>query len=91
MLSSGGTVCNCLFHPSVRISVHEDFKEEVKKELEWCSSHLNNGFKAYFEKAWSTFSPAKSEKKPLEELFVFASELLNDPEKIKVLIMNGRS
>lgn len=75
----------------MRISVHEDFEEEVKKELEWCRSHLNNGFKAYFEKAWSTFSPAKSEKKPLEKLFVFASELLNDPKKIKVLIMNGKS
>ena len=46
ILTSGGKVCNCLIHPSVRQAAHQSFAKEAAKVLEWCSSNIDE-FKSF--------------------------------------------
>lgn len=90
IMASGGKVSNCLFHPSVRISVHEKFADSIRKELEWCRENTDTAFKEELKTHYDNIAPTKSKKISFEALFNQAKELLNSPGKIKILIMNGK-
>lgn len=90
ILSSGGKVSNCLFHPSVRIATHEKFAKDIKKELEWCLDNVDQGFKDEFKSQYNDLNPTNSEKLPFDTLFTKALELLSE-DNIKILIMNGKT
>lgn len=90
ILSSGGIVSNCLFHPSARVSTHEKYAGNVRKELAWCKENVGEAFDAALERQYGRISPEKSEKCSFETILAKARELVID-DAIKVLTMNGRS
>lgn len=90
ILSSGGKVSNCLFHPSVRISAHEIYADNVKKELEWCSANLNDDFEAALKDQYDIIQPQNKSKASFEEVLAKAKEIISD-SAFKVLTMNGKS
>lgn len=90
ILSSGGDVSNCLFHPSVRVAAHQRFADEVEKELVWCRNNVDSEFKAALQSQYDILIPSRSEKQPFNIIFAKAVELLTEGG-IKVLVMNGKS
>lgn len=89
IMSSGGRVSNCLFHPSVRVTAHKRFADEVEKELDWCRKNTEE-FKAELQTQYNSLTPSKSAKQPFDVIFFKAIELLTEG-RIKVLVMNGKS
>lgn len=90
ILSSGGKVANCLFHPSVRQAAHQRFADDVTKELNWCIEHINDAFVAELKIQYDSSSPVKTEKQPFDTILETSKKLLINKE-IKILVMNGRS
>lgn len=90
VLKTGGKVCNCLLHPSARISAHEKYASDVKKELEWCVQNFNNGFKELLEQQYIKMNPSKADKISFKDLCEKVKEILTK-RSYKVLTMNGKS
>lgn len=90
ILSTGGKVCNCLFHPSVRVASHQRFADEIAKELKWVQEHFDSEFKIQAEKEYDLIQPEKSEKQPLDTLLLTIKALIAS-DKIKTLVMNGKN
>lgn len=90
ILSSGGKVSNCLFHPSVKQAVHQKYADEVIHALSWCTEHKNSEFTELLKKEYSLICPSKTEKVSYEAYINKAYELL-DSHLINVLIMNGKT
>ena len=90
ILASGGRVCNCLLHPSVRQAVHSRYEKAVKDELAWCCTHIDGEFKAELEKEYASQTPQKEQKVPFEQVYSTAKSLL-ETNAVKVLVMNGKN
>lgn len=90
ILASGGRVCNCLLHPSVRQAVHSRYEKAVKDELAWCCEHIDREFKAELEKEYASQTPQKDQKVPYEQVYSTARSLL-EANDVKVLVMNGKN
>ena len=90
ILSSGGKVSNCLFHPSVKQAVHQKYADEVIHALSWCTEHKNSEFTELLKQEYSLICPSKIEKVSYEAYMNKAYELL-DSQLINVLIMNGKT
>lgn len=90
ILSAGGKVSNCLFHPSVRQAVHQKFADEVTHELTWCINNINGEFETAIQKEYENLLPEKSEKVSYAAFLATAKKLLLS-KSIKVLIMNGKN
>lgn len=89
LFASGGSVCNCLIHPSVRQAVHSKFAKAVADELEWCLTHLQGDFKDALKAEYDVLSPQKTGKVSFDRLFSVVEDLLKHKE-IKILVMNGK-
>ena len=89
IMASGGKVSNCMIHPSVRVSAHKKFADDVDKELRWCQDNLDEGFRNLLKKQYNELSPIKSEKLSFDTIYEKAVKLLKD-QSIKVLILNGK-
>lgn len=90
ILSAGGKVSNCLFHPSVRQAVHQKFADEVSHELTWCINNIDGEFETAIQKEYDNLLPAKFEKINYDAFLTTAKKLLLS-KSIKVLIMNGKN
>ncbi|WP_350336725.1 Z1 domain-containing protein [[Clostridium] symbiosum] len=90
ILSAGGKVSNCLFHPSARVAAHERFADEVKKELEWCRNISEDDFAEEIQRQYNSFMPIRSEKQTFDIVLAKAKELL-DSQMIKIIVMNGKN
>lgn len=90
ILSSGGKVCNCLFHPSVRVATHKRFADEIEKELKWINEHIDTDLTSEIEKEYNAIQPEKAIKQPLDIILSTIRKLLQQNE-IKILIMNGKN
>ena len=90
ILSSGGKVSNCLFHPSVKQAVHQKYADEIMHVLSWCVEHKDSEFTELLKKEYDLICPAKTDKIPYEYFINKAYELL-DSHSIKVLVMNGKT
>lgn len=90
ILASGGRVCNCLLHPSMRQAVHSRYEKAVKDELAWCCEHIDGEFKAELEKEYASQTPQKDQKVPFEQVYSTARSLL-ETNDVKVLVMNGKN
>ena len=90
IFASGGTISNCLLHPSVRQAVHSKYEKAVKDELKWCRDNLDGDFKTELEKEWRTLNPQKSVKADFDAVYAQAKKLVADDE-VKVLVMNGKN
>lgn len=88
ILSSGGEVSNCLFHPSVKQAVHQQYANEVIDALYWCVEHKNSEFTELLKQEYGLLCPTKTEKVSYEVYMNKAYELI-DSHLINVLIMNG--
>ena len=87
---SGGKVSNCLFHPSVRISAHQKFADEIRQEINWCIENINGNFTNELQKHYNSFTPTKTTKVNFSSLLENAENLLSSKD-IKILIMNGKN
>lgn len=90
ILTSGGKVSNCLFHPSARQVAHQSVANSIAKELNWCIDHLEDDFIPELQAYYDSFIPAKSEKKPFDAVLAKAQELLRN-KAVKIIIMNGKN
>lgn len=90
IFASGGTISNCLLHPSVRQAVHSKYEKAVKDELKWCRDNLDGDFKTELKKEWRTLNPQKSVKADFDAVYAQAKKLVADDE-VKVLVMNGKN
>lgn len=90
ILSAGGTISNCLFHPSVRQAVHKKLADEVTHELAWCIENIDADFVTELKKEYDVISPTKSNKILFDTVLEKAKELLVN-KAIKILIMNGKT
>ena len=89
ILVSGGKVCNCLIHPSVRQAVHGRYEKAMQVELSWCLDHIDDEFRAELQNAYDGLRPEKSSKADFEAVFATAKNLL-ESHAVKVLVMNGK-
>lgn len=87
---AGGSVSNCLVHPSVRQASHDLFAQEVSKELQWCKDNIDNDFKTEFSAVYDSLAPVKYRKASGEDAYGKAKELLLT-DAVKILIMNGKN
>lgn len=90
IFASGGTISNCLLHPSVRQAVHSKYEKAVKDELKWCRDNIDGAFKTELEKEWLALNPQKSVKADFDAVFAQAKKLIVNDE-VKVLVMNGKN
>lgn len=90
IILSGGSVSNCLVHPSVRQADHQKFADKVKDELKWCVQHIKNEFKAEFLSCFNSLTPAKSKKEDADTAYNTVCGLLTN-DNIKILVMNGKN
>lgn len=90
IFSSGGTVSNCLIHPSVRQAAHQKYAANIKAELNWCKTNLTGAFSAELKKQYMLLNPAKNEKVSFKEIMTVVEKIiLNDGAKI--IVMNGKT
>ncbi len=87
VLAAGGTVCNCLIHPSVRQSAHQTYANEVKKVIDWCSTNSVD-FIAEVKKQYIGLNPKKFDKQSIDNIVRKAESLIKNNE-INIYIMNG--
>ena len=90
LFASGGTVSNCLIHPSVRQAAHQKFASNIKAELDWCKSNMNGNFSAELKKQYMRLNPAKSEKVSFKEIMAVIEKILTNDEA-KIIVMNGKT
>ncbi|MBE5077530.1 Z1 domain-containing protein [Anaerotignum lactatifermentans] len=89
LLASGGKVCNCLIHPSVRQAVHSKYEKAMQAELSWCLEHIDDEFRTELKNAYNEIHPEKSLKADFDTVFKIVKKLLQNHE-VKVLVMNGK-
>lgn len=90
ILASGGKVCNCLLHPSVRQAVHSKYEKALKAELVWCCQHIDDEFGAALQNEYNSLTPEKKAKLDFDIVFGTARDLLLQ-KKIQILVMNGQN
>lgn len=90
ILASGGKVCNCLLHPSVRQAVHSKYEKALKAEVEWCCQHIDGEFMAALQNEYNSLAPEKKAKLAFDTVFEKARDLLLQ-NKIQILVMNGQN
>lgn len=90
ILASGGKVCNCLLHPSVRQAVHSKYEKVLKAELEWCCQHIDDEFRPTLQNEYNSLAPEKKAKLDFDIVFGTARDLLLQ-KKIQILVMNGQN
>ena len=90
ILASGGKVCNCLLHPSVRQAVHSKYAKSMSTELAWCLKHLNEEFRDALKEEYDTLNPQKFSKVTFDILFAVVKNLLEN-NGVNIIIMNGRN
>lgn len=87
ILGTGGKVCNCLFHPSIRKAAHKKTAEKVESviaELKQKPDKLNK----YVNDQYEDLAPVKSKKLSKNQLADEAHKLL---DSVKVLILNSEN
>ncbi len=90
IFASGGTVSNCLIHPSVRQTAHQNFASSIKTELDWCKSNLTGAFSVEMKKQYNLLMPSNASKVSFKEIMDTATQILMNDEA-KIIIMNGKT
>lgn len=90
ILASGGSVSNCLVHPSVRQAVHRKFAAGIKAELDWCKSNLSGALSAEIKKQHALLSPSKSSKVSFKQIMDTITQILMNDEA-SIIVMNGKT
>lgn len=88
--TSGGSVSNCLIHPSVRQAAHDRFANEIQKELDWCRENINGDCRDALRKEYESMVPQKSVKCSFDVIFAEVTAMLRH-SAIRIFIMNGKN
>ena len=88
--ASGGTVSNCLIHPSVRQAQHEKFASDISKELKWCTDNLAGEFKRVLLAEYERLTPVKRQKVSFDQVYNEVSALLRHVA-VRIFVMNGKN
>lgn len=89
ILGTGGKVCNCVFHPSVRQNVHQKFANLISSELAALRALSRDELALRLKPVYDELKPAKSEKFSFDVMLGGVSALLQ-PGGVKVLVLNGK-
>ncbi|EAE2451623.1 helicase [Listeria monocytogenes] len=90
-LLSGYDASNCLLHPGVRQSSHQEIKNELKVALLYLEKHITDDNIINMIKAeYNLISPQKSSKKPFSDLVTKIKSLLQTSD-YHILTLNGIS
>ena len=90
IFASGGTVSNCLVHPSVRQAAHQKFASSIKTELAWCKANLTGALSSELKKQFMLLTPDKSSKVTFKQLMDAVTKILTNDE-VNIIIMNGKT
>lgn len=91
IMLNGGTVCNFLVHPSVRISDHKAFAEKIGCYLNELSQSIEE--ETTIESLQSCYDDLKSTKTdilPFDTLYEYVKEIVQDDDAIKILTLNSK-
>lgn len=88
--ASGGTVSNCLLHPSVRQAQHEKYASDISKELKWCLDNLTGDFRQLLTQEYDLLAPTKTQKVSFDAVYSEVSALLKHTA-VRVFVMNGKN
>lgn len=88
IFATGGTVSNCIVHPSVRINVHKKYADEIMRELIWCAANLNGEVKEFLNKEYPKLKTSKSQPINIDSLLEMLKNILE--KNVNVIVMNGR-
>lgn len=90
IMLTGGTVSNCLLHPSVRQAVHERYAKEVAQKILWCTENLDGEFERRMIAEYAEIRPKRTEKAVWGDFIRKSKELLRT-NAFKIIIMNGKN
>lgn len=90
IFATGGSVSNCLIHPSVRQTAHQKFADSVKKELLWCRENFSGDFASEMKKQYLLLNPSKAERVSFKKIMSATEKILANDEA-KIIVMNGKT
>lgn len=91
VMLNGGTVCNFLVHPSMRVAEHKTFAEKIGCYLNEISQSVDedttiDAFKSCYDDLHTT----KNELLPFDVLYDFIEKTVQDDDAIKILTLNSK-
>ena len=88
---SGGTVCNFLIHPSVKITQHNGFAEKIGEYLNEINlSYEESVTRDSFKEVYESLKITKTDISDFEDIYDYISKLLKD-DNVNVLVMNSEA
>lgn len=87
IIGTGGTVSNCLVHPSVRNDVQAKYAALINTELDYLKSNPDE-LDIAIQRIWNCINPEKSKKLGADEISLKAKELISEA---KVILLNQKS
>ncbi|MBD5131315.1 MAG: restriction endonuclease [Clostridiales bacterium] len=91
VMLSGGTVCNCLVHPSMRVADHKAFAEKIGCYLNELSQSIDE--EPTIESLQSCYDDLKSTKNDMlsfATLYEYIKKIVQDDDAIKILTLNSK-
>lgn len=91
IMLTGGTVCNFLVHPSMRVADHKAFAEKIGCYLNELSQSIDE--ETTIESLQSCYDDLKSTKGdilPFETLYEYVKGIVQDDDAIKILTLNSK-
>ena len=91
VMLSGGTVCNCLVHPSMRVADHKAFAEKIGCYLNELSQSIDE--EPTIESLQACYDDLKGPKNdilPFDTLYDYVKEIVQDDDAIKILTLNSK-
>jgi len=89
IMLSGGSVCNFLIHPSVKVSQHSRFAGKIGNYLnEIGHSFEEEETKNTFKEAYESLKETKPDILPLADIYTYIIEQMKN-DKVNVLVLNS--
>jgi len=91
IMLTGGTVCNFLVHPSMRVADHKAFAEKIGCYLNELSQSIDE--EPTIESLKSCYNDLKSTKNDIfsfSALYEYIKEIVQDDDAIKILTLNSK-
>lgn len=87
----GGTVCNFLIHPSMRVADHKAFAEKIGNYLNELSQSIDEDVTVEsLKQAYDDISTTKADISSFDDIYSFIKARVNDDDGIKVLTINSQ-
>lgn len=91
VMLNGGTVCNFLVHPSMRIADHKIFAEKIGCYLNEISQSIDEDTTIdAFKSCYDDLRATKNDLLPFDVLYDFIEKKVQDDDAIKILTLNSK-